>query len=266
MPSEENANNLRFYIRSKQPPAEALKPFKREGGFGGTDINAMWRIKQLTDLFGPCGIGWYTEVTRREIVAYDPLHQKAFVDINLYIRDPNTMEWSKPIQGTGGNDWVKQRKSGDVVVNDECFKMAETDALGSACKKLGFAADIYWEQDKSKYTIDENGDCYEVIMTAEEAKQAKAQERLKASEGFMKRPQTEAKEFQEDPSGFQMAEACEKAINGWISKNIENAGHEVIASYADRFGQMNQWNAGTYIQCYKELKDAKVPDLPEVAL
>lgn len=162
--------NLRYYIASKTPPKEACKPFKRAGGFEGTDINAMWRIKQLTELFGPCGIGWYTEVTKREIIPFDVVHQKAFVDINLYVKDPVTGEWSKPIQGTGGNDFVTKRKSGDIVVNDECFKMAETDAIGSACKKLGFGADIYWSQDKTKYTAEENSEDYQVVATAEEVK------------------------------------------------------------------------------------------------
>ena len=28
---------------------------------------------------------------------------KVFVEINLFIKDPKTNEWSKPIFGTGGN-------------------------------------------------------------------------------------------------------------------------------------------------------------------
>ena len=37
-------------------------------------------------------------------------------------------------------------------MNDEAFKMAETDALSVACKKLGIGADIYWAGDNTKYT------------------------------------------------------------------------------------------------------------------
>ena len=35
--------------------------------------------------------------------------------------------------------------------SDECFKMALTDALGTACKTLGMAADVYFQKDRTKY-------------------------------------------------------------------------------------------------------------------
>lgn len=271
---EENKNNLRFYIESQQPPAEACKPFQRQGGFSGTDINAMWRIKQLTELFGPCGIGWYTEVTKREIIQFDVTRQKAFVDINLFIKDPSTGEWSKPIQGTGGNDFVTKRKSGDIVVNDECFKMAETDALGSACKKLGFGASIYWDQDKTKYTTDEEGNYYQVVMTAEEVKQQKAEERKKAAESFGKRPdnkQTEASfttadQYSED-KGLALAAECKKAIGDWMEDDMVNNGvNEIWTTFCDTRGAPPKWGEGVWIQLYKELKAANTPGLREVQL
>jgi len=265
-----DANNLRYYIQSQDPPQEALKSFTKPGGFSGTDINAMWRIKKLTELFGPCGIGWYTEITRREILEFDAINKKCFVDINLYIRDPFTHEWSKPITGTGGNDWVsKQKRKGvdTIIINDECYKMAETDALGSACKKLGFGASVYWEQDKTKYTIDENGNYTETVVSPEEIKK---ENRKKAAEAFGMN-NTEAEVSKEDPAqeevNFRKAAECRKAINDWVSEDpLVNAGHEVLASYSERFGTIDQWNAGTCIQCYKELKNAKVQGLKEVAL
>ena len=194
----EDANNLRFYIPSMEPPKEALRPFQRAGGFRGTDINAQWRIKQLTSLFGPVGFGWYYEVTRREILQFDIAHQKCLVDINLYVRDPDTKEWSKPIFGTGGNDWISKSKDGSIKVNDELYKMAITDALGNACKSLGFGASVYWDQDKSKYTVDEEGNYFEVVMTAEEEKAAKKQEIIEQMGGdpfFGKKTPTQESEF-----------------------------------------------------------------------
>ena len=163
----DSADNLRIYEAVRQPPQESLRDFKREGGFSGTDINGMWRIKALTEQFGPCGLGWYTEVVERWTEQFDAMTVKAFARINLYIRDPRTGEWSKPIEGFGGNDFISKVKekewdnqshsmqyTGKVVpkVNDECYKMAETDALGAACKKLGFGANVYWANDKSKYS------------------------------------------------------------------------------------------------------------------
>ena len=56
-------DNLALYNRYAQPPQDALKAFNN-GKFSGTDINPMWRIKALTEEFGPCGLGWYPEVKR----------------------------------------------------------------------------------------------------------------------------------------------------------------------------------------------------------
>ena len=108
----------------------------------------MWRIKALTEQFGPCGIGWYYEVARQWL---EPSGSEvaAFVNIQLYIKVGD--EWSKPISGVGGAMFVEQQK-GCAYVSDECYKMATTDAISVACKQLGIGADVYWEADKTKYT------------------------------------------------------------------------------------------------------------------
>lgn len=173
-------SNLDIYNAVRQPPKEACKDFRRAGGFQGTEINPMWRIKMLTELFGPCGLGWYVEVVERWTESYDVSQVKAFVTINLYIKDAKTGRWSKPIVGTGGNDFITRRVKRDnfgnrvqgqyeIVLNDDCYKMAETDALGSACKKLGIGADIYWSSDKTKYTSEDT----EVVEDDEKNKKTK---------------------------------------------------------------------------------------------
>ena len=141
-------SNLSIYEAARKVPQEACKSFNN-GRFSGTDINPMWRIKKLTELFGACGIGWYYEVLseRSERLTDDTVI--AVVDLNLYIKQDG--EWSKPIYGTGGNQLVSKTKSG-VSVSDEGYKMALTDALSVACKALGIGADIYFDKDKTKYT------------------------------------------------------------------------------------------------------------------
>ena len=56
-------------------------------------------------------------------------------------------EWSKPIYGTGGNVLLRKGSA-----SDEGYKMAFTDALSIACKSLGIGADIWFANDKTKYT------------------------------------------------------------------------------------------------------------------
>ena len=140
-------NNLDIYNACRDVPAEAKKQFNN-GSFSGTDINPMWRIKKLTEQFGPAGIGWYYEVISERCEAHHDTTM-AIVDLNLYIKVDG--EWSKPIYGTGGNTLVKSTNSG-LRTSDEGYKMALTDALSVACKALGIGADVYFEKDKTKYT------------------------------------------------------------------------------------------------------------------
>ena len=143
-------DNLKYYEMGRAVPKDAQKAFNN-GSFSGTDINPMWRIKKLTEMFGPAGIGWYTEIlSERYEEHFDTT--MAIVDINLYVKVDG--EWSKPIYGTGGNALVKSTKSGQRS-SDEGYKMAYTDALSVACKALGIGADIYYEKDRTKYTANE---------------------------------------------------------------------------------------------------------------
>lgn len=140
--------NLELYERVRAVPNDAKKPINAGRLKGMTDINPMWRIKKLTEEFGPCGIGWWTKVTDRwtETVGDETC---AFVDLELYIKVGD--EWSKPITGSGGSKLATKERSG-VYVSDECYKMAETDALSVACKKLGIGADVYFSADRTKYS------------------------------------------------------------------------------------------------------------------
>lgn len=140
--------NLKIYNEVRTVPTEAKRSITGGRLKGKTEINPMWRIKTLTDQFGPCGIGWYYEVTKQWL---EPSGNEvaAFVNINLYIKVAG--EWSKPISGVGGAMFVENQKSG-AYVSDECYKMATTDAISVACKQLGIGADVYWDADKTKYT------------------------------------------------------------------------------------------------------------------
>lgn len=146
--SIDKEKNLRYYSYSKSVPKEALKPFKLNG-MELYDINPMWRIKILTEMYGPCGVGWYTRVINKHTEEVDDETIMAIVDIELYIKVDG--EWSMPIYGTGGNTLKKKTKMG-TSVSDEGYKMAYTDAISVACKQLGIGADVYWGSDKTKYS------------------------------------------------------------------------------------------------------------------
>jgi len=148
-------NNLELYNSWSEPPASALKNIAGGRLRGMTDINPQWRLRALTEAFGPVGAGWrytidrlWTEPTGGETIA-------VFAMVSLSVRYEG--EWSLPIPGIGGNQLVTVERDG-VHVNDECYKMAVTDALSVACKALGIGAAVYegrW--DGSKYRDPDGG-------------------------------------------------------------------------------------------------------------
>ena len=144
-------DNMRIFHAFEYTPKEAKKQITGGRLNGMTDVNPMYRIRMLTDRFGPCGIGWYTEITRRETVAGSKGELMCFVDLNLYYRENGEDEWSKPVFGTGGNALISVERNG-LYANDEGWKMAYTDALSIACKNLGMCADVYFEKGYGKYT------------------------------------------------------------------------------------------------------------------
>ena len=153
---QQDNSNLSIYERVRCVPKEAKKEIEAGRLKGKHDINPMWRIKALTEVFGPAGFGWYTEVVRTWTEASESGEMAVFVDINLYVKKDG--EWSKPIFGNGGNKLIaneKKYENGQQVyipyLDDDAYKKAYTDAISVAAKALGVGADVYFEKDKGKY-------------------------------------------------------------------------------------------------------------------
>ena len=172
------SNNLSIYNAVREVPKEAQKGFNN-GSFSGTDINPMWRIKTLTEQFGPCGLGWFVEVIEHWSEEING-EVTTNVAINLYVKYEG--EWSKPIYGIGGSRSLQQFKNGPKV-SDEGYKMAYTDAISVAAKALGVGADIYYDKDTTKYTnanTEAPTSSKKPTTTAPKAQQPKPQDDLAA--------------------------------------------------------------------------------------
>jgi hypothetical protein len=141
-------DNLTIYNEVRNVPDSAKRRIEAGRLKGKTDINPMWRIKVLTEKFGPCGFGWKYVITDKRLEQGANGEVAAFLDIDLFVKADGV--WSDAIPGTGGSAFVAKEKNG-LYTSDECFKMALTDAISVACKALGFGADVYWEADRSKY-------------------------------------------------------------------------------------------------------------------
>ena len=161
--------NMRIYEAVRFVPEQAKKKITGGRLAGMTDINSMWRIKVLTEQFGPCGEGWYTSDVKYWQDRLDNNGSVAlFCSIILHVKIDGA--WSQPIYGIGGNTLVAAEKSG-LRIDDEAYKKAYTDAISVACKALGIGADVYFEKDVTKYS--------EYEGESEQQDQNKAQQQAK---------------------------------------------------------------------------------------
>lgn len=145
--------NMEIYNALRSVPESAKRKIAAGRLKGFTNINTMWRIKALTEQFGPCGIGWKTVVTKEWLEQGADGAVTAHCNLNLYIRVGG--EWSEAIEGCGGAAYVSLERSGKYT-SDEAFKMARSDALSYACKNIGVAADVYFEEDADNKYAEQN--------------------------------------------------------------------------------------------------------------
>ena len=125
--------NMRLYERLRCVPSEAKKPIEDGRLKGSTNINTMWRLKHLTEVFGPCGFGWRYEIVNKYTQAASDTDVSAFVDVNLYVKDPESGEWSAAIPGTGGNVYTRVERSGKLFVNRSKYDLPQgTATTGTA--------------------------------------------------------------------------------------------------------------------------------------
>lgn len=131
-------DNLAFWKTWEHVAPGMLKEIKGGNLNGKSDINPVWRFKELTEAFGPCGFGW----TVREVERWkDEAAGEISVNVKVHLLVRICGEWSEPIEGVGGSKLCGKGR-GDGI-NDEAWKMATTDAISVACKAIGMAADVY---------------------------------------------------------------------------------------------------------------------------
>lgn len=104
------------------------------------------------------------------------------------------------------------RKNNEIYVTGNCAKMALTDALSVACKALGVAADIYFANDRTKYTDVQPTARQQKPQTAENISFAQLDE-------------------QEQPKEYKCAE-CGKPFEPFTDKKGKTWSAAVVASMA----------------------------------
>lgn len=145
--------NLNLWNKVSRVPGEHLKPFNN-GKFAGTAIKPLWFTKTMTEMFGPCGTGWFIDKPEYQLV--DAGESKmVYCTLGVWVKD------GQRVYGVGGDFAVRNGKG-----DDEAFKKAYTDALTNALVKFGVAADVHmglW--DGNKY-VDEQPEEKPVMQAA----------------------------------------------------------------------------------------------------
>lgn len=172
------SSNLLLYNEFRSVPENAQKSIQAGRLKGMTDINPMWRIKVLTEKFGPCGIGWKYTIFSQWLEPGADGVVSAFCNIGLQYKWNG--EWSEMVPGTGGSAYVAKERNG-LYTSDECYKQALTDAISVAAKALGIGADVYWDKDKTKYSKEEAKEDYPICPRC-----GKSQKPMKKPDGTIR--------------------------------------------------------------------------------
>lgn len=149
--------NLALWNQLGKTDPDQTKAFQRGGGFKGTAVKPIYTEQKMTEVFGPCGIGWGFTEPQFQVVPGDNKEVLVYCWLSLWIlRDGKKSEL---IPGVGGDKVVSHVKANEKYQrperwenDDEAFKKAFTDAIGNAMKHLGMSADVHMGLfDDSKY-------------------------------------------------------------------------------------------------------------------
>lgn len=156
------SDNTRIWNVLGTTDPKHTKSFNRAGGFKGTAVKPIYTDLKMTEMFGPCGIGWGMSEPQYQLVNGPEGEVAVYCWVSVWFVENG--QRSEPVWGVGGDFAVKKNKYG-LVADDEAFKKAFTDALGNAMKHLGMSADVHMGQfDDDKYVtalrreMDGNGD------------------------------------------------------------------------------------------------------------
>lgn len=148
------AGNLDVWSALEKTDPKHTKGFKRAGGFSGTAIKPIYSIKRLTELFGPCGVGWGMTAPVFQTVNGVNSEILVYCTVGMWHGQPGNL-----VYGVGGDKVITHIKANEQYKrperwenDDEAFKKAFTDALMNAAKQIGVGADVHMGMfDDNKY-------------------------------------------------------------------------------------------------------------------
>ena len=125
------------------------KDFQRGGGFRGTAIDPMYRIRRATEQLGPVGIYWGWNIIEEKVEG--GIH---WIRIRLWYKYCGE---EGSFESVGCTTMFGKNKYGDFA-DEEAPKKSLTDAITKGLSFLGCCASVYMgEQVDNKYTSSKKG-------------------------------------------------------------------------------------------------------------
>jgi hypothetical protein len=144
-PEEQLERNLHTWhgLCAEDPEAKEIvgKPYK------GTSPRPMHMVKKMTAAFGPIGVGWGYEIKDRWSEDIPDLDTGAvhcvmvFVKVHLYLINSSPSFWETI--GSCKKVYLSKGQNARLVVDDDAYKKATTDALTKGLSHIGVCANTY---------------------------------------------------------------------------------------------------------------------------
>lgn len=142
------ADNLEHWNVLERTDPVYTKKFNA-GRFKGTDINATYRMRHLTERFGPAGKGFGFNIGSPIFYGEGDLQAVTISAELWWVEDGHT--YTAPAH-YGGTKIYLTSKGSVTGVDEDAVKKAVTDAMGKAALAMGAHADVYMGlHDDSKY-------------------------------------------------------------------------------------------------------------------
>lgn len=145
-------DNLALWNRREKTNPKYTKPVQ----FGGrefTSIDAQHVMQNLTEEFGPCGVGWgySTECSVQQTLG-DPKIVIAIVSVRFWY------VWEEKPRNFGPITVAERLVTDRGKFDGDAFKKCETNAITKAASRLGFHADVFLGKfDDDKYVEEVSG-------------------------------------------------------------------------------------------------------------
>jgi hypothetical protein len=142
-------DNLALWSKLEETDPLYTKAFNL-GRFKGTDINATYRMRHLTELFGPAGKGFGFDIGTPIFYGTGDF-QAVTISAALWWMEGDVRH-TAPAHYGGTKLFTGGKNTGPTGIDEDAVKKAVTDAMGKAALAMGAHADVYMGlHDDSKY-------------------------------------------------------------------------------------------------------------------